>query len=97
MKFLAIVDYLKAKFGVFSQKDFGFNACAVILYLVASGVEIWYASGIWQPDCNAELVNVQKKPCLIIVGWIVAAVLCVINTILYIISAWMANNAKFYL
>jgi len=77
--------------------DFGYNVCAVVLYLFACGVEIWYASGIWQPNCNEDIVNVQRQPCLIIVGWIVAAVFCVVNTILYIISAWMANQAKYYL
>jgi len=78
--------------------DLFYSIVAVILYLVAGGVEVWYAIGLWDTkNCqNATIHNVMQKNCPLYIAWIIAAACCFLNVLLYALGALLSRMGKYY-
>jgi len=79
--------------------DLFYSILAVIFYLVAGGVEVWYAIGLWDTKgCrDATIHNVSHKNCPLYIAWIIAAACCFLNVLLYALGALLSRMGKYYL
>lgn len=87
--------------------DLIYSIIAAVLFFIAGCLEAWYASGTWGSGaeyyrlgwtyCAPSASDPNVWTCPVYVPWIIAAVFCFINCILYAIGACLASFGSYYL
>lgn len=87
--------------------DLTYSALASVSFFIAGCLEAWYASGRWGngadfyilgwTQCRRSVYDSNLWDCPVYIPWIIAAVLCFFNCILYAFGACLAFMGKHYL
>uniref|UniRef100_A0A1I7YI24 MARVEL domain-containing protein n=1 Tax=Steinernema glaseri TaxID=37863 RepID=A0A1I7YI24_9BILA len=75
--------------------DFMFSAVCSVFYFVMCFVEAYYSTGAWANNCNdIGGDGIIHNGCRLIFEWAFAAFFCLVNGILYAVSAFFAHRNR---